>query len=232
MRKDILIYKCYIRAIKSKMKLCGVYHKKDFKLIRILGESKLVYSIIIKNNGEFECNCQYFTNVNKNICKHIFLLFFNLFKIFKKWTSSHNKIYLNRYSHHTLVNFDESFLDGKLNEVSLLLLNKNIKLYHFKLMDQRLYELDNYYLKIKNNRNYVFDKYYSLDNKVEQCSICLNHGNIKFKCPKCKKKLHLSCLNEWIKINHTCPNCRNDIEDYKDFISIINSQYHNINRIL
>ncbi len=224
---NIKTYKCYIRSLKAKIKLCGIYYKKKYKLIRLLGESNLVYSIIINNDGNFQCNCPYYLN-NKINCKHIFFLFFVMFKIFSKWISSDSKIYLKRYSHPTLIKHDETFLNGKLNEVSLLLLLKKIKLFHFKLMDQKLYELDNYYLKLKNNRNTIFDKYYSTLENNEICSICLNNKNTHFKCPHCKKRFHLSCINKWIKINPSCPTCRNDLKEYKKFIDLINSEYNNI----
>ena len=60
-----LYYKCYIRAININMKICGIYYKKNKILIRILGQSKKIYSInIFIINGHFNCSCKYHLKYN------------------------------------------------------------------------------------------------------------------------------------------------------------------------
>ena len=42
------------------------------------------------------------------------------------------------------------------------------------------------------------------------CSICLNNINTTdFVKTNCSHIFHLSCLNTWLRINKSCPNCRN-----------------------
>ena len=64
-------YKCYMRSLKAVIKLCGIYFFKNYKIVRLLGESNFVYEINIKNKGNFSCNCPYYIKNNIN-CKHIF----------------------------------------------------------------------------------------------------------------------------------------------------------------
>lgn len=222
-------YKCYIRSLKANIKLCGIYFNKSNKLIRLLGESNLVYQITISNNGNFECNCPYYIKNNTN-CKHIYFLFFTLFKIFNKWESSNSKIYLKRYKHYSLISYDDTFINSKLNEISLLLFNKNVKMYYFKLLDQKLFELDNSYVNIKDKQKFIFNKYHcnNIESKNLKCSICLTNDNLDFSCFKCNNKFHQKCINKWIKINPTCPICRYNMNDYKDFLELLNSKYNKI----
>lgn len=231
MNNNINLYKCYIRAMKANMKLCGIYYKKDYILIRILGESKLVYSINIFDNGIFDCSCKYYINFDgKKICKHVFYLFFKVIKIFRKWLSSSSKIYLKRYSTYDMISFDENFLNGKLNDISLLLFKKRLRINHFKILDQKLFELDNFYLKYKIKDNPIHRKYIS-QNKTSfdgECLICLNTQDNNFKCPSCKKIFHLKCINKWIDINPSCPHCRLDMLDYKKYLDLINMEYNKI----
>jgi hypothetical protein len=227
MNKKFLQYKCYINCNKKDMILCGIYYKNDKKNIRILGHNNYIYTININNNGYFSCNCPFYLENNIKICKHLFYIFFKMFKIFKTWLASDSKIYLNRHTSVNYLKHDDSVLDGKLNEVSYLLLRRKIRSSHFKLLNQKLYELDNFYLRIKADNNDYLGKYKSnIDNF---CNICFEEKESKFKCPECKKTYCLNCINKWVKIKETCPSCRYNIQDYKKIINIREMIYHEIN---
>lgn len=43
------------------------------------------------------------------------------------------------------------------------------------------------------------------------CCICLDILNENIKTLPCKHKFHITCLNQWILSNPTCPMCRNSI---------------------
>ena len=55
------------------------------------------------------------------------------------------------------------------------------------------------------------------------CSIChdefrkplctYNNNNI-CKCPDCGNNIHKECIERWLKINKTCPDCRSDVWKY------------------
>jgi hypothetical protein len=49
-----------------------------------------------------------------------------------------------------------------------------------------------------------------------ECSICLDiiENNNFIKLINCKHIFHRSCINEWKKINNTCPLCRKNISNY------------------
>ncbi len=224
---NYLQYKCYLKCNNKDMKLCGIYYKNDKKHIRILGHNNLIYTIIVKYNGYFSCTCPFYLEKNIKICKHIFYLFFYMFKIFKVWLASDSKIYLNRHISGYYIKYDDTILNGKLNEISYLLLRRKSRSLYFKLLDQKLYELDNFYLRIKADNNEYLGKYKSdIDNF---CNICFEEKESKFKCPECKKTFCLICINKWVKIKQTCPSCRYNILDYKKIVNVREMIYHNVN---
>ena len=50
-------------------------------------------------------------------------------------------------------------------------------------------------------------------NNVDECSICLqnNNKNESITTYECNHNFHLNCLNEWVKNNPNCPNCRKQL---------------------
>jgi len=61
-----------------------------------------------------------------------------------------------------------------------------------------------------------FENIERVNNKNEECSICLSKVN-KPRCKtKCNHVFHITCLKEWLKMNTTCPLCRKSISDDKD----------------
>ena len=50
-------------------------------------------------------------------------------------------------------------------------------------------------------------KYLSID---EECTICLSNNKNLIKL-ECSHVFHHKCINEWIKINPTCPICRRKV---------------------
>jgi hypothetical protein len=212
------------------MKLCGIYFKKNNILLRILGTSNYIYSVNFKENGHFNCACQYFLNEKNHICKHIFHILFKIFKIFKKWKSSNESIYLNRSSDHKIIKTDKTVLCGKLSEISLLLLRRKIRELYFKKIDRNLYERDNYYMRYKSKENPIYLKYNKKDLEQEniKCGICLVDKNLSFQCYQCKNIFHTNCINIWIKENPNCPYCRYDMNDYYNYLIITSSKYHKI----
>jgi len=211
------------------MKICGIYYKKNKILIRILGQSKKIYSInIFIINGHFNCSCKY--HLKYNICKHIFNFLFKILKVFSNWLSSDSDIFLRRRLNWNVVNKDETFLNGKLNEITILLIKKNLRKLHFKILDQKLYELDNFYLRYKKIDNPIHKKYINQNSTPFEgsCLICFNDNNNNFKCPSCKKIFHSDCINKWIIINPTCPHCRYNMNDYNEYIKILNMEYNSL----
>lgn len=82
-------------------------------------------------------------------------------------------------------------------------------------------------------------------NEEDVCSICLEKPDIKsYTSLCCKNKFHFECLNQWFKINNTCPLCRSeykhmkhyndDFEEYIDYIKNINMKkiVNNVSEIL
>ena len=52
-----------------------------------------------------------------------------------------------------------------------------------------------------------------------ECSICLTSTN-KPKCvTKCGHHFHISCIKQWLKVNHTCPMCREPLADKHENIT-------------
>lgn len=52
-----------------------------------------------------------------------------------------------------------------------------------------------------------------IDNKEEDCTICLQtkkEGDIRMI--KCTHSYHYKCINKWLNIKQTCPNCRTCIK--------------------
>lgn len=54
-----------------------------------------------------------------------------------------------------------------------------------------------------------------VENTTTMCCICLDtvkDTDTAFKCPKCDDIVHYDCMNEWIKMNNSCPICRQEID--------------------
>ena len=50
-----------------------------------------------------------------------------------------------------------------------------------------------------------------LDEKKDQCSVCMENyklGEEVMKCPNCKNLIHDDCIRGWLAGNETCPLCR------------------------
>lgn len=61
----------------------------------------------------------------------------------------------------------------------------------------------------------------SREDRPGECSICLTSTN-KPKCiTNCGHLFHISCLKKWLKVNHTCPICRNPLVDKHENITDI-----------
>lgn len=57
-------------------------------------------------------------------------------------------------------------------------------------------------------------KYYTVQNKIDKCSICLNnYEETEMVCilNNCKHMFHLECIMEWGKYKQECPMCRENI---------------------
>lgn len=50
-----------------------------------------------------------------------------------------------------------------------------------------------------------------IDNLNEECSICLDINNKVWIKTKCNHTYHEECFKEWIKINKSCPICREQL---------------------
>lgn len=48
---------------------------------------------------------------------------------------------------------------------------------------------------------------------TEQCSICLEEDTNDLVELTCKHIFHRACIQEWHKIQNSCPNCRNDMTE-------------------
>tara|TARA_B100000900_G_scaffold388416_1_gene380442 strand:- start:15878 stop:16249 length:372 start_codon:yes stop_codon:yes gene_type:complete len=77
-----------------------------------------------------------------------------------------------------------------------------------------MYLLKAYFIKFKNNYNKFrlpIHRIRSDDNLLlDECSICLEQyiKNDKIINLNCSHSFHKDCLNEWLKKNNTCPQCR------------------------
>lgn len=226
------IYGSYLRGINSKLYFIGLYRKESDYLIRVLGTSMLVYSVIITKKGLVSCSCPLFKGMkHKFPCKHIFYILFKIFPIFKDWRDPSNKIYLNRLKHKdALVKTTESFLKHpcKLNSIELILLDKMVnKNYQIKL-EKRLYQLDKEYLEMIHNPEKIHSLYF---NGTGKCAICLNETNEEIKCPQCKTVYHNDCIYKWIKINPSCPLCRYPMENLVKYYRVQEGEYNIIEDI-
>ena len=73
--------------------------------------------------------------------------------------------------------------------------------------------------KRKNNKPYK-KKIYTIDNTENDaninysiCSICLEDfeiGDVISEL-KCEHYFHKKCIKQWLNVNNTCPNCRNNV---------------------
>ena len=50
-----------------------------------------------------------------------------------------------------------------------------------------------------------------IDNLNEECSICLDINEKTWIKTKCNHTYHEECFNEWLKINKSCPICREQL---------------------
>lgn len=73
--------------------------------------------------------------------------------------------------------------------------------------DESLKKNNNLCLKTKEKK---LQKDINLD-----CCICMEKlfkDQEVYHCNKCNDYFHYSCMNEWIKMNNTCPKCRDNIQ--------------------
>lgn len=69
--------------------------------------------------------------------------------------------------------------------------------------------------------------------ETNRCSICLELlDNGVVSRLKCKHEFHEKCKNDWLKVQNTCPICRNSIYDVENQnIQLISSENNNNNYI-
>jgi hypothetical protein len=48
----------------------------------------------------------------------------------------------------------------------------------------------------------------SHDDNKEDCVICFTTMNVNIRTLDCGHKFHENCLNAWLNLHRTCPNCR------------------------
>ncbi len=51
------------------------------------------------------------------------------------------------------------------------------------------------------------------------CIDCIKPNQPVFQCEKCNDIIHYQCMNEWIKMNNTCPKCRTEIDITEDIFN-------------
>lgn len=68
------------------------------------------------------------------------------------------------------------------------------------------------YLDGSNRKYHTSINKHLLDENI--CSICHDANNLWNICPDCHKCFHQNCIEKWLNINKTCPNCRSDIWKY------------------
>jgi hypothetical protein len=88
------------------------------------------------------------------------------------------------------------------------------------LLQESLYEDES--LSKNNNLYLKQDKIILHENLSSDCCICMDKlikNNNIFSCCGCHSTFHYDCMNEWIKMNNTCPKCRHhiDIIEHKSF---------------
>jgi hypothetical protein len=66
-----------------------------------------------------------------------------------------------------------------------------------------------------NEINKIKSKIY-VDNNNDKCSICLEtiKSGTTIRILKCKHNYHQACLDNWLRINNTCPICRDNISEH------------------
>lgn len=59
-----------------------------------------------------------------------------------------------------------------------------------------------------------------------ECSICLEQiDERRILTTQCGHNFHISCLKKWLRMNDSCPVCRNDLIDI-DFIEVDEKCYY------
>tara|TARA_B100000989_G_C19354372_1_gene390524 strand:- start:294 stop:734 length:441 start_codon:yes stop_codon:yes gene_type:complete len=118
-------------------------------------------------------------------------------------------------------NFITRILDNLLTNddyVINIIINSIYNPYNISNVLQESFEND---LSLKKDKNLSLkkDKTKLQDNIDCDCCICMEkickNQNI-YKCEKCNDVFHYSCMNEWIKMNSTCPKCRINIDVVKN----------------
>jgi hypothetical protein len=65
------------------------------------------------------------------------------------------------------------------------------------------------------------------------CNICINTVEDEFYKTKCLHNFHPECITNWLKVNETCPNCRNDLEaSYTSLKILIHKADENIDKFI
>ena len=70
-------------------------------------------------------------------------------------------------------------------------------------------------LKENMNINLKQEKILANEEINTECCVCTDNitkNDYIFKCNYCKETFHYNCINKWVKINNSCPKCRNNIE--------------------
>ena len=229
-----LVYRCYIRGLNHKLYLAGVYKKNELIRIRILGTSYIIYNVEVnKKTEKLFCNCMCFYK-NKYPCKHICFVLFKVFPIFRKWFKPKYPIQINRRFFPHTNKYCYTFIDCKLSNGTILLLERIIDENYSKYINPRLFQLDSMYIYYSDNYNKILKKFRE---KKERCIICFEEKENTFKCNVCNAYFDEKCIYKWLNINSTCPNCRSDLELLRftlyakkcTKLRLTKNQYHSIN---
>ena len=174
--------------------------KTDFGFqLNISGSTRNVYTIRINQNSRtIDCDCP----------------------DSRSWASHHN-CYCKHVCFVLLRMFKNIY-----NRKSEIFIDKTIKINEYKLIENKLKNLD-----INQEKDIVdtelLDKFRNLStnnfkvesvDQKEMCPICyLDMGDEEIvKCPECKNVIHLECMEKWLEMgNKTCVYCRSDVwENY------------------
>lgn len=145
------------------------------------------------NSNKIECSCPDFKYHN-NFCKHLYCIFLRI--------TNNYSIILNHNIIHVIQNQQKIKLDDK----------------EFETFDRTCLNTFLNYLSKLDQKNKDLDQHSSKKQKKSfgDCLICLeeikelpdDQENNLIKDKTCHKYFHKVCLQNWFKINQTCPHCR------------------------